>query len=912
MFEGFIVDKVTLTPDGKLTEINEANLRKLILIRTGDRYEAMVIRQCIERLFSTHLFFDVQIDVQVLSPGHCAVDFKMARNVYINRLRFSGDRKLDTAQLLRQVTFREKESFDREALEGTISRLFVFYEKNGYFRSQITPKLIWDKSRSVVDIDLEIRAGDRARVEKLVFDVELPANASVIREEIKTRQGEKYSGAVLDEDIQDLTRQFALLGYLNADIYIKENSYNPERNTVSVTIRINPRDFVNVDVRGIELSHADKWDLLPLFPERSTEPVFVQESAQNLQRYLQERGHYFAAVKPAIRTELPRTVILDVERGKKFSLAGIRFENITPLEEGELRGVLALRLQSLFSRGVYTSQTLADDLERIRNLFVQKGYADARVEPRLEPRDEEAFVIFRVSAGPQFHVNSLEIVGNRAFDDQTLLDSLQSRAGGIYSPYTVAVDRSILITMYENAGFSNIDFRSDIHYPFPGLADITYYLNEGDRYTIENVVITGNRITRDHVIQRELALVAGEQVSLEKLLTTESNLYNLGVFNRVSIEADPTFQNPFQKILRVHLEEAEHYTLIYGAGYEDADPRVTVGISDTNFLGMARTLGTAFRVGARQQRGQIGYTLPRPFGWRLPTLLSLFAQHERKRQGDLQEDLGKPFDTTRLTAQLQSERRINRPTSLFFRFNYEKVSVSNIEELEALFRENRPVRLARLSVSLLNDSRDNPLNANRGTFNSVDLQLTPRFLGSEAQFMRLFAQQQYFQPVAHGLVFAVSERFGLLKPFGKNTVDTSLPVQLQNPIPISERFFAGGSTSLRGFRLDQAGPLVEKTITIKERAEKRLVPIGGNALLIWNAELRFPVFRFIRGVLFYDTGNVFRNAGNISLKDFSHAVGFGLRLNTPVGPLRADFGYNLNPPPNFKKELFFFNIGQTF
>ncbi|MBI2821886.1 MAG: BamA/TamA family outer membrane protein [Acidobacteria bacterium] len=911
-YQDFVVDSIRLVPDGRLNGITEADLQRLVTIRPGERYDAVAIQQSIQRLFGTRLFFDIRVDAASVSSGRVALTFDLVRTVFVDQIRFSGSRKLDSTQLLREVSFRETEPFDREALQDTLSRLSDFYQKNGYFHPRIRPRIEYDPETSLASIDFRIDAGEQARIERAVLDLEPPANAPAIRKEIRTQPGGKYSGLVLEQDIQDLTRQFALLGYVNAEIYVKENNYQPEQNSVSIILRINPREFYNVDTGEARLSYRQKWDLLPIYPEGSAETVFVQESAENLRRFLQERGHFLAQVQPAVRREHPRAVIFETAPGRRFSLTGIRFENPGPVSEAQLRGVLALRTRSLFSRGVYTSEILADDAERIRDLFVQHGYLDAVVTPRTVMDDGDAHAVFHCEPGSQFRVNTVRIVGNRALNDRTLLDLLRIQPGGVYSPFTVAVDRSTLMTTYENAGFSDIDFRSEVRYPSPALADVTYYLSEGDRYTVEDIVVIGNRTTRREVIQRELAFAPGEPVSLEKLLASESNLYNLGIFNRVTIDAEPTFHDPFQRLLMVRLEEARRYTLSYGAGYEEGDPRVTAGLSDNNFQGRARTLAMAFRVGTRQQRGQISYSIPRPFQLQLPTLLSLFAQHEEKRKGDLQQDLGKPFDTTRLTLLLQSERRLNSQTSLFARYNFEKVTVSNIEDLEVLFRENRPVRLSGISASLLNDRRDNPLDATRGTFSSVDLQLIPRFLGSEAQFARLFLQQQYFRPIVQETVLAISGRFGWLKPFGKNSVDPSLPARLQNPIPISERFFAGGSTSLRGFRLDQAGPLVEKTVTVNGRSEKRLVPIGGNALFIWNTEIRFPLLGIVRGAAFFDTGNVFRSLRDLSLTDFSNAVGFGLRLKTPVGPLRIDFGRNLNPPPNFKRNLFFFTIGQTF
>src|SRR3989442_4157701 len=226
---------------------------------------------------------------------------------------------------------------------------------------------------------------------------------------MKPAKGGKYSEVILDQDIQNLTRQFSLLGYLNAEIYIKdkENIYHPERNTVSIPLRLNPKDYVTVDIRGIELGYDEKWNLLPLFSERSIEPVFVQEGANNLVRYLQQQGHFFATVKPGIRNDPPQAIVLEVKPGEKYSLGGVEFESIAPLDADELDSVLALRTKSLFSGDNYTSEIVSDDAERVRNVFVQKGYVNAQVAPRVDPRGQKAYVIFRAVPGPLFHVNSI-------------------------------------------------------------------------------------------------------------------------------------------------------------------------------------------------------------------------------------------------------------------------------------------------------------------------------------------------------------------------------------------------------------------------------------------------------------------------------------------------------------------------
>src|SRR5262249_8621141 len=191
-----------------------------------------------------------------------------------------------------------------------------------------------------------------------------------------------------------------------------------------------------------------------------------------------------------------------------------------------------------------------------------------------------------------------------------------------------------------------------------------------------------------------------------------------------------------------------------------------------------------------------------------------------------------------------------------------------------LGREDTPRNLSTISGIYINDTRDNYLDPEKGFFTSTDLSLTSRLIGSN-NYVSLFTQNSYYRKLPRSLQFAGSLRFGTAYPFGGDV-----------SIPISERFFAGGGSSLRGFDTDHAGPLDAVTNQ----------PVGGNALFITNVEIRAPLLRSVWLAGFYDTGNVFRTLSEISLSKFSHTVGFGIRIKTPFGPLRFDYGFNLNLP----------------
>ena len=309
--------------------------------------------------------------------------------------------------------------------------------------------------------------------------------------------------------------------------------------------------------------------------------------------------------------------------------------------------------------------------------------------------------------------------------------------------------------------------------------------------------------------------------------------------------------------------------------------------------------------------------------WKLPTVVSLLADNEKAIREEVEPRRrviqGRPFDSFRVQASAQAERALSKRESLFFRLNFQNVKITLPPDLASplqFFREEERLRLSSISTSYLNDSRDDPVNPKTGYLLGGEALLSTKLLGSERQFFRILTQGQYYRQVSDDVIFVTALRLGTIFPFSSDP-------RLENPVPISERFFSGGATSLRGLPQDLAGPLLRdpktgEIILVDENGridpDGRPVPLGGNALFIANIELRFPLIRFLSGALFYDTGNVFRSITDFSQAGFSNAIGFGLRANTPVGPLRFDVGYNPSPPTQvgFEEWNFHLTLGHPF
>ena len=258
----------------------------------------------------------------------------------------------------------------------------------------------------------------------------------------------------------------------------------------------------------------------------------------------------------------------------------------------------------------------------------------------------------------------------------------------------------------------------------------------------------------------------------------------------------------------------------------------------------------------------------------------------------------------------QVERSLDRKKTMTgeLRYSFGQTKLSELLVPELVLEQDRSVRLSTFSGTFIKDTRDKPLDAHKGLYQTTDYGVTSTIFGASADFHRLLTQTAYYKGWGHGIVFANSLRLGLAKAFSGDTV------------PTSERFFAGGATTLRGFSLNAAGPQRAVAVCTTSTADPTtcpqiIIPVGGNQLFIFNSEMRFPlpIIKNLGGVLFYDGGNVYQNINfRQFLDNYTNTVGFGIRYNTPVGPVRFDVGHNLNPITGLKSTQFFVTLGQAF
>jgi outer membrane protein insertion porin family len=453
-------------------------------------------------------------------------------------------------------------------------------------------------------------------------------------------------------------------------------------------------------------------------------------------------------------------------------------------------------------------------------------------------------------------------------------------------PYGVrhhARHRAGLVSAYRDAGYPQVEVAAEVTPGTDGGVRVVLRVTPGPQVRVDHVVVAGLRATRDSVVRRELAVKEGEPLGLERVLESQRRLSALGIFSRVSLgEIDP--ETPGRRSVIVTTEEAPRTTVAYGIGYAERDLlRGSVEVTRRNLFGLDRSLSAFVRYSFAGSRLLATFREPWLFGRKQEFFATVFREEEDREA----------FDFVRGGALVQVLRR-RGPWSLIGRYTYQLTETFNIVNPSEVSREFTSSTVAGPSVSVLNDTRDDPLEPRRGRFASMDVQLSHAVLGGD-NFLKSFLQASSYRRLNARTVLALSARLGLARTFGDD------PVLLPRP----DRFYAGGDYSVRGFALDLVGP-------VTPAPEGGFVPTGGNALVLGGAELRVATGRHLALAAFTDIGNVYLRVADLDLTDLRYTAGVGLRYRSALGPLRIDWAHKLNRREGESAYRFHFALGYAF
>src|SRR5262245_55522654 len=545
-------------------------------------------------------------------------------------------------------------------------------------------------------------------------------------------------------------------------------------------------------------------------------------------------------------------------------------------------------------------------------------------------------VVFVINEGPQDKVESLRIEGNTISQDQFAPDGLRIAPDQPFSQKNVDDDRNKIMAWYLDHGYLTATLRetADPSASNPNRFNVVYSIQEGPQVHTNDLVIVGRNHSQQRVIEREIAAVRPLVPLTERnLLASESRLYTPGIFDWAEVETrrPVTDQTAEDVIVKVH--EARRNSLTYGFGFEMTNrggsvptgtiavpglpavgvssqfqvsqrtfkgPRASIFYTRSNVLGKAETITLGALGGPLIRRASFAWSDPH-FRW------SNWSSNYTST-GEINKE--NPIFDSRLAQvawQLQRPLNTSGTKTLLVRYSLTQTGLTQLLIPDLIPEQDRHTRLSTFSGTYIHDTRDNILDAHKGQYQSFQLDFNARVLGSNVSFGKLLLQAAYYHPMTEHVTWANSIRLGFIAPFGGSHV------------PISQNFFTGGGSTLRGFPLNGAGP--QRTVPACNDPEDTAtcslirVPVGGTQLAIFNSELRvpLPIKKGLSLATFYDGGNVFHPIWfQRFTAQYTNSVGLGLRYATPVGPIRVDIGHNLNGIAGIKATQIFITLGQAF
>jgi outer membrane protein assembly complex protein YaeT len=922
----------------------------LIEQKSGSTADRDAIRRSIRRLYQTRLFETIEVVWEPAPAGRINLIFETTPKYFCGSLSVDGLPK-DGPRLNEMINSANLElgtPYSPQRISETLKRMHRLLEESGYYQARITYQEFPAPALQQMNLKFHVVPGSMTHVGRVTLTGDSDVALDDIEDFADIRPGDKIHKDQTQRALQRLRKRLQKGGRLTAQVGIA-HSYNPSNNTVDYTIEVRRGPDIHIVAEGAKLSRGQLKRSVPVFQEGAVDEDLLNEGRRNLRDFFQTEGFFDAKVNLLEeREEGAVKIVYQVERGARHRLFGIKIEGNHYFDSRTIRERLSLQPASWTQpHGRYSQAILAVDVLAIKNLYVANGFANVEVAGNvMDEGDPQRLVVdFRIVEGQQMLVRSLAITGNKTFPAELLQRNLYIVPGQPYSEMNVATDRDTLVNFYFNNGFPRVQFEAAAKpsESDPRRMDVAYKITEGERIYVENVVASGLVHTRQNVVDRRFSIRNGDPLDQAKMVETQSRLYDLGIFNEVNMAV----QNPGGEIdhknLLYQIQEAQRYTFQYGGGIEfstgnqpGSNPQGNTGVSPTVsfnatrilFRGRDESLILKTQVGNLIKRVLLSFDQPHWLDlpkWRFTTTFLY----------DNTRDVN-TFTAQRLGGSFQLEQRISRANRMFYTFSYrqDKVDPSSFPagfspDLLSIYAV--PVRIGMPSVTFVRDTRDDPVDSTKGIYTTADFGVATGALGSEANFGRVLLQNSTYHRFSNKYVFARSTRIGVESPYGSSSV-----------IPLPEHFFAGGSTSLRGFAVNQAGP----------RDPFSGFPVGGNAMFVNNLELRTPpvalpfIGQGFSFVVFHDLGNVFNTANDMwnnllrfsqrnqqgcrslaSPCDFnylSQAVGGGVRYHTPIGPIRLDFSYNLNPAyfavqtgstpqvEQMRHFNLFFSIGQTF
>ncbi len=946
-YVGRPVEQLQVFVDGQPT--TDAAITDLLETHVGRPLAMADVRESIAHLYSLGRFQDVRVDAATSSSGGVSLRFDLVPLRSVQDVEFTGTLGLDKGLLRRTIADRYGARPPVARAADAARTLEALYRDHGYLGAVVgaTPTTAADGGSTVLTFHVE--PGPRATIADVKIDGDPRTARATLERQLGVQRGSPYEAPQLQQRLDEFTTKLRKRGFYEATASPRA-TISEDKRSVDLTIAVRSGPAVTVRYEGDPLPADRLKELVPVERENSATEDLLEDSIVAIRAYLRQQGYWKGdASWRREETAEALSLVFQIKKGMRYYVAEpVQLSGNQAIPADELRTMIGLKPGELFVESGLSGASAA-----ITELYRQRGFVSATVKYSVVETDprrpDEGLIkpVIVISEGPRTLVGTVQITGSSALSEPELRARVKLGEGQPFYQPQLNADRDALILEYLNIGFSSAEvvvtpvFSND-----RTRADVTFAVQEGPQIIVDHILIVGNTHTDPRVILNEMKLRPGAPLGREDRDESQRALSALGLFRRVRITELRHGSGNRQDIL-VTVDEAPMTTISYGGGAEanqvlratgpsgearteiEFAPRGFFNIGRRNVGGRNRTVDLYTRLSLHRQDGNPDDPTDTPSGLAFPEyrVVGTFRQPRAFWSSDVvvtaatEQGVRSSFNFARKGVNADMLRRLSPSIRVSGRYSFNTTRTFDEqldeEEQATIDRVFPQVRLSAFSGAVARDTRDSVIDPSRGNFLSAEGTLAARSLGGQVGFLKTYLQGLWFRQLTsrRPVVLATRGAIGLADGFpreGQAVDDSGAPIPGEtvqiDDLPASERFFAGGDTTIRGFALDTVGT----SATISASG----FPRGGNAVLILNSELRVPLWRDIGAAFFADGGNVFDRVTNFDFGELRGALGLGLRYRSPVGPIRIDVGFKMD-----RREIggqleprvvWHFSIGQAF
>ena len=736
--------------------------------------------------------------------------------------------------------------------------------------------------------DLAKRINEMIFVDQIIVKVTVRGNNRLSDEDIigtiQSREGTLPYERFLAEDVKAITQ----MGYFES---VEVETFAVAGGT-EVVFTVDERELV----REVRINGARKIDVEDIFEVISISPPEVlstrelKESLEAIRDLYAEEQYHAVEVDYAIEHITEDEILLDITivEGRKMMVRKVEFIGNDRISDRQLMSGLGNKAKGWMwwftDRGRYNKDEIDNDVDRVTAVYYDHGYLEATVEPaEVEMRENGIYITYRISEGEKYEVSDVDISGDLIVAKEELLRNLEVRSGRTFSRENLVLDLEYLTREYENEGYALVDIQPQTDLDTTNhTVSLNYFIVKGRRTYFERINISGNTKTLDKVIRRELRFSEGDLFNGDDLERSQERVENLGYFEEVNFATERGSADD-RVVVNIDVVEQPTGLISAGLGYSSiVEVTGMVRLQERNLFGR----GYKVSVAAEFSKVSAYYNIALEDPYFLDTNLSVAIHaYNNAREYDT-------YDMEVMGFEFGVGYPIADDFRVFLNYVYYDANITDIEPGadEDVWEVQGHNVTSGVEALIVRDTRNNIYNPSKGSMNSLSVFVAG--IGGDEKYYKMVFESSWYFPVVWELVFHPRLLVGYMDELGNDD------------IPLYARFFAGGLNSLRGFEPYSVGPIDPNTGEY----------LGGYSELIVNLEMIFPLVEDanINGVVFFDMGNVWGEGDDYDVDDLRYSVGAGIRWLSPMGPIRVEWGYNLDPRDDEDDYEWNFSVGTSF